>query len=44
MTDLFTPPYAYGIQHANADLASARDKLIRARIDFIDAAHEAIRT
>jgi hypothetical protein len=42
MTGLFTPVLEFGISEANAEVTAARDKFIKARIDFIDAARDAI--
>ncbi|MFI2620505.1 hypothetical protein [Streptomyces sp. NPDC018584] len=42
MSSLLTPLFEYLHQHHNANVTATRENLIQARIDFIDAAREAI--
>ncbi|MEU8032631.1 hypothetical protein AB0C13_29020 [Streptomyces sp. NPDC049099] len=42
MAALCAPVFEFGIRQANDEVTAARDKLIQARISFIDAARHAI--
>ncbi|WP_405871866.1 hypothetical protein [Streptomyces sp. NBC_00005] len=42
MAGLFTPLLEFSIDHANANVATAKEQFIGARISFIDAARDAI--